>query len=136
MQTRNRIVTFLAVLGTIFAFDRASFAGDLKMFIWATCNPQAQVTGSVKRTVIQNMQMVDQPCWSGPMDLKLGWYSMGYGSLYPYYIRHEMLIEQPAEGAAPFAQNGMYSGTAVWESPLGGHNQSQIEWIWVTPVNP
>ena len=135
MQIHNRIVTFATVLCIIIAIDRASFAGDLKMLIWANCPTQQQVIGSVKRTVMQNMQSVDQPCWSGPMDLKLGWYSM-YGTLYPYYIRHEKIIDEPSQGAAPFAQNGMYSGTAVWDNFLGGNNQSAIQWIWVMPLNP
>lgn len=136
MQTPNRIVTFLAVLCPTFAFDRASFAADLKMYISAYCWTEGEVTGVVARIVIKNMQMVDQPCWSGPMDVKMGWYSAGYGTLYPYYIRHEKLIDEPAEGAAPFTQDGMYSGTAVWDNYVGGFNQSPIQWIWVTPLNP
>ena len=84
---------------------------------------------------MQNMQIVDQPCWEGPMTPTFQFYSM-MGVLYPMYVRHQALIEQPAEGAAPFTQNGMYSGTAVWTNYLGGYNQSQIQYIWVTPVNP
>ena len=76
MQTPNRIVTFLAVLCTIFAFDRASFAADLKMYISAYCWTEAEVTGVVTRIVIKNMQMVVEPCWSGPMTPKITWVTM------------------------------------------------------------
>ena len=76
MQTPNRIVTFLAFLCTIFAFDRASFAADLKMYISAYCWTEAEVTGVVTRIVIKNMQMVVEPCWSGPMTPKITWVTM------------------------------------------------------------
>ena len=70
------------------------------------------------------------------MDVKIGWMSMGYGTLYPYYMRHEKLIEEPAEGAAPFSQNAMYGGAAVWDNYLGGYNQSSLTIQLVVPLNP
>ena len=103
MQSPNRIITLFGILGMSLSFGRGAYADDLKMFISAYCWTEEPVTGIVKRTVFQNMQSVDQPCWSGMMDVKIGWMSIGYGTLYPYYMRHEKFIEEPAVGAAPFS---------------------------------